>query len=533
MSIAAEIIRMSDKLKTERSTTESHWQEIAEVLFPRQNQFFRQENVKGEKRTQKIIDPTAPMALERGASVIGSITTPHTTRWHGLRSVNPKLQSKEVQVYFDAATDVLFRLRYGGKAQFATQQHESDMSLMAFGTSVMAVEDMPGFGIRYKSQHIAEHFFMENIYGIIDTDYRRYKLTARQIRQKFPEAALPPALEKAVEKEPHKEFELVHCVMPNSERRYGVEGAQGFAFSSFYILMEGQVLLGTGGFRTFPYIVDRYVVAPNELYGRSPGMIALDEIKMLNEIRKTDLRARHLAVTPPWLAGDQNSSRRTNLTPNAINYGMLDANGNPLLKPAQSGARIDLSNDTISQSREIINDIFLVRLFQLLVDQPAMTATEVLERAREKGWLLSPVAARKQSYLSQMIERELDIAAVAGLLPPMPDELIEAEGEYEIEFTAPLNRMQKSEEALGAERVMQSVISLAGIYPDITDNVNPDEYVNVIKDANAAPAKMFRDDNEKAQLRDAKAQQAQMQQVMEAAPGVAGAVKDIAQAQAM
>lgn len=74
-----------------------------------------------------------------------------------------------------------------------------------------------------------------------------------------------------------------------------------------------------------------------------------------------------------------------------MNYGTLDMNGNPLVKPYMTGARFDVSNDGIEQSRKMINDIFLVNLFQILIDSPEMTATEVLARQREKADLLSPI----------------------------------------------------------------------------------------------------------------------------------------------
>jgi hypothetical protein len=50
-----------------------------------------------------------------------------------------------------------------------------------------------------------------------------------------------------------------------------------------------------------------------------------------------------------------------------------------------------------------------------------MTATEVLERTREKGALLAPTTGRQQSKaLGPMIEGELEILARAGALPELP-----------------------------------------------------------------------------------------------------------------
>jgi hypothetical protein len=260
-------------------------------------------------------------------------------------------------------------------------------------------------------------------------------------------------------------------------------------------------------------------------------MAALGEIKMVNAIRKSDLRARHMAIDPPILTSDERAVRRPLIKPGAINHGALDENGNPRIKPYNNLSRIDVSNDAIEQSHQIINDIFLVTLFQILVDSPQMTATEVLQRAQEKGALLSPTAGRQQSEaLGPMILREIDILAYSGELPPMPDILREAGGEFEIEYTAPLNVMQKAGEAASTQAVLNDALPLAQIQPDILDNFDFDEYVRIMREARGAPAKLFRSEEEKQQLREAKAQQQQIANVVQAAPSVAGSIKDIAQA---
>jgi hypothetical protein len=53
--------------------------------------------------------------------------------------------------------------------------------------------------------------------------------------------------------------------------------------------------------------------------------------------------------------------------------------------------------------------VFLLTLFEIMVETPRMTATEVLKRSQEKSMLLTPLVARQQNEsLSPMIERELD-----------------------------------------------------------------------------------------------------------------------------
>jgi hypothetical protein len=533
MNIGKEIVDMQQKLAGTRSTYDAHCQEVAEVLLPRQDNFFNIQKPEGEKNNQKIIDSASLEALNKFAAAMESILTPRSSRWHGLATTDHDLnQNQEVREYFDNVTDILFDKRYSTKANYASQQHETYISLGAFGTGVLIVEDYPETkGIRYKSSHISEHFFMENAHGLIDVDYRRYKLTARQAVQKFKSGNLPPKIIDAAEKNPSEKFDFIHCVMPNTERLYSAADYRGAAYSSYHVAVEGNTFISQGGFRTFPYIISRYVTSPNEIYGRSPGMTALSEIKMLNAMRKSDLRARHMAIDPPVLTSDERALRRPLIKPGAVNFGALDAQGNPLIKPYGNQARIDVSNDAMNASHEIINDIFLVKLFQILVESPQMTATEVLQRAQEKGDLLSPSAGRQQSESQgRMIEREIDLLTHAGLIPPMPDILMQAGGDYEIEYTAPLNILQKAGQAASATQLINDAIPLASLDPSIMDNFDLDEYIQVMREARNAPSRMLHGPDEVKAIRESKAQAAQMQQIVAAAPQVAGSIKDIAQA---
>ena len=535
-NIAKEIVTIQAQLETERAVYDSHCQEIAEVLLPRQDQFFDRKREQGEKRNEKIVDSVAQEALNKFAAAMESILTPRSSKWHRLSVTDPDLaDNQEVQEYLDAVNDTLFRKRYAPSANYASQQHEAYMSLGAFGTSVLMTEDDPETqGIRYRNSHISEHAFVENAKGQIRENYRKYKLTGAQAVQKFGEEKLPKAIKLAADKESTEKFEFIHCVRPNDERKPSAKDFRSFEFSSFHVSVTGTELLSEGGFRTFPYHISRYLTAPNEKYGRSPGMTALSEIKMVNAIRKSDLRARHMAIDPPVLVANERGLRRPLLKPSGINYGALDENGNPLMRPYNNQARIDVSNDALNQSHKIINDIFLVTLFQILVETPSMTATEVLQRAQEKGALLSPTAGRQQSEaLGPMIEREIDLLSFSGQLPPMPDALAERDGDFEIEYTAPLNVLQRAGEAQAATQILNDTIPLAQFDPSIMNRIDFDEYLDIMKEARGVPARMFRSPEEVAAIEQAEAQAQQLQSIVEAAPSVAGSVKDLAQAEAM
>ena len=137
--------------------------------------------------------------------------------------------------------------------------------------------------------------------------YRCFKFTARQAAQKWGVNELPEKVAKALENpnRQNDQFEFLHVVVPRTDYNSDRVDAKGKPWASYYICMDGQKQMGQeGGYNSFPYSIARYVTAPEEVYGRSPAMTALSDIKMLNEMSKTDMRAVHKLVDPPILLHD-------------------------------------------------------------------------------------------------------------------------------------------------------------------------------------------------------------------------------------
>ena len=185
----------------------------------------------------------------------------------------------------------------------------------------------------------------------------------------------------------------------------------------------------------------------------------------------------------------------------------------------------------MEMERRVINDAFLITLFQILVDTPAMTATEVLERAREKGMLVAPTAGRLQAeFLGPMIERELQLLASQGLLPEMPPILRDSPEamEYKIEYDSPMSRMQRAEKASGFMRALDVAANYAKNTQDISplDWFNFDNAMPEILDIHGAPTSWTRSLEEVIATREQRAEQQQQQQMVEAAPAIAGMMKN-------
>jgi hypothetical protein len=546
---ADSLIRRYDQAETDRGTLDAHLEEIAQRVLPHYSGSFTGKNMQrteGQKRTEEMVDASAALALTRFAAAFESMNTPRNSRWHRCVPSDKKLlRNRAVRLWFEDATDALFKYRYAPKANYASQQHEIYLGLGAFGTGALFVDALKDptspriRGLRYRAIHLGEIYFLENHQGIIDTALRKFELTARQAEQKFGKDKLPEkilnALADADSTKKETKFWFIHCVKPRTEAEgydHGRMDLRGMPFASYHVSIEGKAIVKEGGYNTFPYAISRYVVAPGELYGRSPAMMALPSIKVLNEQKKTVLKQGHRAVDPVLLAHDDGVVDGFSMKPGAVNYGGVSADGKLLVQALPVG-NLTLAKEMMDAERAVINDFFLITLFQILIDSPQMTATEVLERAREKGALLSPTMGRQQSEaLGPMIEREMDLLAFQGLLEPMPQYLRDAAGEFEIEYDSPLSRAQKAEEASGLMRLVNwasEYIKLTGD-PSPLDHIEWDTAMPDLAYIHAVPTKWMRSIEKVIEIREGRAQEAQEQKMIEAAPAAAGLMKAMPQA---
>lgn len=526
------LIKEQEQLARDRSSFESHWEEIAQRVFPAYSGAFTSGGylqTPGTKRNQEVYDSTPVIALQRFAAVSESLLTPRNDRWHGLIPADSELKKdRQVRIWLDRATEVLFRYRYAPKANFASQTHQNYMALGAFGSGSVFVDELADEpGLRYKHVHLGEIYFVENHQGIVDKAIRRFPLTARQAKQKWGEDKLPADIKSKLATNPEEIFYFLHCVKPREDVDPARKDYKGKPFASYYVSITGKQLMSEGGYNTFPFAISRHVQVPGEVYGRSPAMDVLPAIKTLNEQNKVMLKQGHRAVDPIYLLHDDGVLDTFSALPGTMVAGGMSADGRPLVGTLPVG-NVQLGKDLMDDQRAIIRDAFFVTLFQILTETPEMTATEVLERVREKGVLLAPTMARQQSeFLGPLIDRELDLLARQGLLPPMPPALIEARGEYSVRYDSPLARMQKAGELAGTQRVLQFTAEIFAVTqdPSLFDAFDFDSIQRDLAEGQGMPAKHLVDDETIKTRRAARAKQAQAQQATEAAPAVAGLVK--------
>lgn len=526
---ANEICRLYEQESGRRGTWEAHWQEIADRMYPLASDNFQTRfHAKGNKRNQEVYDSTAVKSLNRFGAILDSLLTPSNQTWHYLKpSIEDLNKDRSVRLWFEDVNRILFKHRYKTTANFAAQNQMNFKSLGAFGSGALYIDPLWGAkGLRYKNCHLGEIYFMENHQGLVDKVLRVFMLTARQALQKWGNA-VPDSVKSAMEKDEGREFEFIHHVCLRDDIDPSRADFKGMPWASYYVSIEGKVLVEEGGYNTFPYAVSRYEQAPNEVYGRSPAMDALPAIKTLNEQKKTILKQGHRSVDPVLLVHDDGILDSFSLTPGYANAGAVTKDGRPLVHTLPTG-NVNIGRDLMEDEREDIKDTFLVTLFQILTENPQMTATEVLERTKEKGILLAPTLGRIQAErLGPQVEREVDVLAQQNLIPPMPPLLIEAGAEFEVEYDSPLSRAQRAEEASGLMRTVESAIAVVNATgnPDPLDHFNWDVIVPDLADINAVPVKWRKSIEDVQAIRQNRAKQQQREQLIQAAPSAAAVAK--------
>ena len=500
-----------EKMEAQRATWTDHWQEILDYVMPRKADvtLFRS---KGSKRTDVLYDSSAITANNLlAASLQGTLTSP-SLPWFSLKLRDEDLNNdREVQIWLEDTARRMYATF--NDSNFNTEVHELYLDLCSIGTSAMFIEEnqegVANKGIHFNTLHIAEYYIQENVSGQVDTLYRKYKLTARQAVQEFGEKNLGDNVKKAYKESPDKEFGFIHAVEPSKDYEKALgKIATKLPVHSCHICEEDKMVVRTGGYNEFPYLVPRWSKATGEIFGRSPSYNALPDIKTLNKAVEIGLKAWAKAIDPPLLVTDDGVIGRIRMTPAGITVVRSDT----AIKPLEIGSNWQITDLKETQLRTAIRQAYYSDQLQLQ-EGPQKTATEVQVRYELMQRLLGPTLGRFQTeFLNPLIERCFGIMLRGGVLVDPPRAI--SESNMDIEYVGPLARSQRMEEAVAVERLYQLAMNVAQIDPAVMDIIDHEQAIRMRATLLGVPKTILRSEDDVAEMREAKAQQ--QQQMMEA-----------------
>ena len=513
-NLARELKSNLSRLMEQRSTWESHWQECADFMQPRKAEITN-ERARGDKRNLQIFDATAIHALELLASSLQGMLTSSANRWFSLRYKEDQLNDiDEAKEWLEDVTDKMYTAF--ARSNFQQEIFEAYHDLITFGTACMMIEGDEDQILRFSTRHIKELYIQENDKGFIDTVYRRFKIPVHAAVEKFGLENLSLETGKLFKKEPFEKIELVHVARPRTIYNENKLDKKNMPFQSIYFEFSSGHIIDIGGFKELPYVIPRYLKASTEIYGRSPAMNALPDVKVLNKMVETAMKAAAKQVDPPLLVPDDSMLAPIRMSAGSLNY--YRAGSRDRIEPLNIGQATSVTLNQENQRRDAINKTF--HIDQLMISsQRSMTATEVIQRNEEKMRILGPALSRLQSELLQpMILRVFNIMLRNKLFQVAPEVL--ANQEIDIEYVSPMALAQRSQELQSLVRGLELFTQIGQIAP-VQDYIDENGLVKQIINLLGLPAKMIKSDAQVQQVREqraaAQAQAMQMQQAMQEA----------------
>ncbi len=430
---------------------EKLWQDAYEYALP-QRAGFTQTLEAGEPRTDRLYDGTALDAVDQlAASLLGNLVPPWS-QWFGLKP-GPDLSPEEAESLAPALEKAARTIQdHFDRSNFSVEIHQSFLDLVVGGTACLFFEEAEPGGFsafKFSAVPLSDVALEEGESGQLDGTYRMIELTQAQIEARYPETELPPRVIEEGARDPQARFKILESVLPS-----------GLVFHYTALLMENGVsphLLESMRLPSSPVVNFRWVKTPGEIYGRSPVIKALPDIKTVNKIVELILKNASIAVTGIWQADDDGVLNPTNLrlVPGTI---IPKAVGSKGLTPLEMPGRFDISQIVLEDLRGRIRHALLTDKLGP-VGAANMTATEVLERSAEMALLLGATYGRLQAeLLTPLVQRAFGILRRRGEVPD-----VNVDGRYvALDYRSPLARAQGQRNVQNTINWISAVSAMGG-----------------------------------------------------------------------
>ena len=522
-----EIKRLNSRMKAEQGNWVAVWQDIADYMVPwRANISTR--STPGRKLTDRIFESTAPQALTTAASAVHSSVTPSTLRWFSLNVSNPDVRNAEgVIQWLDDVSNLAFAVI--SNSNFDSEAQEVYSDLFAFGTALMVVEDdtdemgLEGqSGIRFHAQQPGSFCIKEGANGRVDTVIREVPMNVGSVVARWGLANVSQRVQDLFANHRVEEgVDVLHYIGPRKDGIAGDYAPSRKRIASIWLESSGgaysqtaaQYLtkLSESGFDEMPVMAPRWRKMSGEVYGRSPGMVVLPDVRTINKAVELRLKAWTLAIAPPIMTQDRGVIGQIRLEP----YGRIYTRPGATVETLDIPARFDVANFQEEQLRTSIKAGFFVDLLQFQAkDGTPISATEASIRFQTMQKILGPVVSRLQSeFLAPLVMRVLHVLERNRLLPPAPPAVADSGG-LELFFEGPLARVQRATNVESINQFFSLVFPVAEISREVIARIDFNEVVETLAEATSLPARLLRSREAAAELLAAQDQAAQQQQLM-------------------
>lgn len=533
-----------EQLKKDRdSKWLDKWKNQRDYLAPADGQFEGDEQNDGKRRDQKMNNKRPVRSAQIMAAGMASGMASQARPWFILEAPNGVPRTASVMRWLYAVQESMRSVM--AKSNLYNTLPQLFHSEGVYGTGCIAALPDAQDVVRFYHYPIGTYALETSARGIVDTFFREYTMTPRQLAQQFGIDNLSASVKAMAERGSLTPIWVCHLIEPNPDADMTRADNLSMPWRSTYWEKGSNdgMVLRQSGFTSFPIMAPRWDVNGQNVYGTGPGDVALGKSRELQLLESDKLRVvqqyARPAVTAPLSMRGQNAS----LVPGGIAW-VPDNLVGQSFQPAYTPDPNVLPNirAEINECQQAIAEAYFEDLFLMISQSDGqMTATEVIQRKEEKMLMLGPVVERNNDelfdplteqvfaiMLEQSTPRWMGLLPGVPLIPPPPEELSGVP--LTIEYVSVLAQAQKAISAGSIERALQFtglVASSAG--PDAFDAVELDTAQALYYEAIGAPPTMLRDSEQIAAIRQARADAVQRQQLQEQGMAMVQGAKTLAE----
>ncbi len=505
---AVSLIARGTELKSLRGTWDNQWQQIADDGLGRRD-FITHHITGGRPRQTRIFDATFQQSADGLAAALQALLVNAAARWMVIRPEDRSLlDDDEILQWYERVTETTFTLFNKPEANFASQIHETLLDIVAFGTGVFWADRDTKTGVWFSARPLGEIYIAENFQGRVDTVYRKFFLTAKQAHEEWGDDAGENVVKAINDEKPNERFEFWHAVLPRRDTVNFALSPRRHPIAEFYLNVKQKSIIKEGGYPEMPYMVARWSKDAGELYGRGPGINALPDARMLNRMARTLLVAAEKAASPTLLVEDDGVMSPTATHPDSVIVTRASVTGREPVKYLENRSRPEISQERYQSTRQQVRDHFHSELLQGQLDDPRMTATQVLELSARTAQRIGPMIFRMQTELLEpLVERVFGLAMRAGLYDPVPETLQGTR--TRVEYVSPAALAQLNSDVQNIMGVVDTAMNWSQVNPDVLDKVDFDMGLDRVAQALGEASNILRPKREVALIREAKAEAAE------------------------
>lgn len=521
---ARDVVAQGDRLFGKRLSLLSLWQEIAQQFYV-ERAHFTVTHMPGEEFADHLMSGFPLMTRRDLGNALSSMLRPNSKDWFSIRTARPEREDNQARQWLEWASQVQKRAMYDRRARFARATKEGDHDFVAFGQCVISTEiNRREASLLYRCWHLRDVAWAEDESGEVSHVHRKWKPTARELHRSFGGKCHSNVV-TAVEREPEREIECRHVILPAEDWKDGKKVRQPYV--SLYIDVEnGHVLEETGSW-TPHYTIPRWQTVSGSQYAYSPAtVVALPDARLLQAITLTLLEAGEKAVDPPLIAVQE--ALRSDVALYAGGITMLDAEYDERLGEALRPLTRDLRGIPLGEAMQRaaesqIREAFFLNKISLPPFSGTPTATQVnqmvTEYIRQAMPLFEPIETEYSASLCEQTFELLRRENAFGAVHDMPDSLSGVDIQFR--FESPLHEAVERQKGQRALEAKQMLALFADTDPTVTAMIDARAALRQSLEGMGVPAAWMRSDEDMAQI-EAEQQQAALAQQAIALAGQAG-----------